>query len=419
MMQAPQSRPNDAPKLPLPPPNAKAYIRPIRILGNMNSGVSFAMGLWHDVRWLCSLEVVLHIYLVLFMLHNAAPELPPGAPCRIPAFPRHFPRRTHETQLAWDVLKLSILPPALQNTNARVGHPRSFAVTPDFIALAQLQSRLEYVIEQSTRSSLVVVDMSDSDMALRDLHSSLSSKDILVRDLRRFVEDARTTSESLQQFRQHVWEAVGQIVHGNNHAIGVLEDILLEGAEGSRDNNPYIPRFFGRGTALRQEMEDTWLRGTTLLEKILRKSIMKAHDNFISLKTLEKELVSVQNMVFAGEDSLRSKEQGLKRQWFPDERELGHHSASFKLLLIAQEHCERALIHMKGIRSRLEEIGRDLNGLGATTTPSSVPIEDYINILKKVTERLNHGQTSMIKTVDGYRRGKFDHQPISTNFIEH
>ncbi|CAE7097990.1 unnamed protein product [Rhizoctonia solani] len=428
MMQAPQSRPNNAFKAPLSPPNVKAYIPPIRILRNMNYGVSFAIGLWDDVTWLCSLEVVLHIYLVLFMLHNAIPELPPGAPYRVPAFPRHFPRRTHETRLAWDVL--SILPRALQNTHAQFGHPRGFVATPDFIALAQLQSRLEYVIEESTRSSLVTVDMEDLDMALEDLdtlvmYSSLSNKDILRQDLRSFIEDAKATGDGLQQFCDQIWGAVGRIVHENNHAITVL----LEIAEGSHADN------FHR----QKKMKDLWVQATVLLEKILCESIVKAQGSIISLELLEKKLDNIQDMIDAGEDRLRSEEQGVssippafqkleitrvyhletkfKRRWFPDEKESGPYTASFKLLLIVQKRCELALGHMRGMQSRLEEMSRGLSGLRATTTLPNVDIP--IEKIKAVTERLDYGQASMTKTVDAYRREKFADQPILTNLIEY
>ncbi|KAL5633119.1 hypothetical protein ACGC1H_003568 [Rhizoctonia solani] len=403
-MEAPQNIRHSA--LKAPPLKKVAYRYPIRAFEDVKPNVSFVTKLWDTVVSLWELEVALHIlvvYLFVWIL-NVIPESFSEVPCRLPVLPQYFPHCTHE-----------------------LGHPRKLVVTPDFIGLTQLQSRFEYVMEGCTRSSLVAVNMKDSEMALRDLRtlvrgSSISSRDMLGQALQRFIEDARIISENLQQLRHHVWGVVGSIVPENYHAIAVLESIFLETTGGSHGGITDLLRSFGRETPLRRrkKVEDLWLQAIRLLDKSVRKLTNEAQTNVDHLRMIEAGLDNIQDMIITEEDNLRSQEQGLRRRWFADEEKSNTHSASFKLLLKAGDDREHALNHVIGVLSELDKISQGLSDLRAVTStvasPPNISVEANIKSIQNVTERLQYGQTHMTKNVGAYRRGKSSEQPVAINF---
>ncbi|EUC59809.1 hypothetical protein RSOL_323970 [Rhizoctonia solani AG-3 Rhs1AP] len=344
------------------PPNEEFYRYQTRTLEDIEPSVFFVTKFRDAVVSLWKIEVALHILVayLLVWIPNVIPESFSEVPCRLPVLPRYFPHCTHE-----------------------LSHPRKLAATPDFTGLTQLQSRFEYVMEGCTHSSLVAVDMKDSEMALRDLRtlvrdSSISSRDMLVQDLQRFIEDARVISEGLQQLRHHVWGVVGSIVPENYHAITVLEGIWLETPGGSHGGITDLLRSFGKESALqRKKVEGLWLQAIQLLDNSVRKLTNEVQTNVGHLRMIEAGLDNIQDMIITEEDNLRSKEQGLKWRWFADKKGKSEsHSASFKLLLKAGDHREHALNHMIKVLSELDIISQGLSDLRvATSNPPNITIE--------------------------------------------
>ncbi|CEL61717.1 hypothetical protein RSOLAG1IB_04467 [Rhizoctonia solani AG-1 IB] len=87
--------------------------------------------------------------------------------------------------------------------------PDEHITTPDFVTLAGLQSRMEYVMKHTADSSKVAVDIKDSEMALGDLgtlikQSNIAGKDTLGRDISHFTNEAKSASGNLQRFGTHV-----------------------------------------------------------------------------------------------------------------------------------------------------------------------------------------------------------------------
>ncbi|CAE6519608.1 unnamed protein product [Rhizoctonia solani] len=154
------------------------------------------------------------------------------------------------------------------------GHSKERVITPDFVTLAELQSRLGHVMEDSASSTKVAVNIKDSEMALRDL-ATLKS------DIKAFVGDAKAAGGNLQQFG------------GQNPST----------AEGDI-------------TAYHTDMEAIWRQGLELLDKTLRKLIHEAQDNFGSLQRLEERLNNIEDMVSAEKHKIFCQEQELNRQWF-------------------------------------------------------------------------------------------------------
>ncbi|CAE7210568.1 unnamed protein product [Rhizoctonia solani] len=174
------------------------------------------------------------------------------------------------------------------------GHSKERVITPDFVTLAELQSRLGHVMEDSASSTKVAVNIKDSEMALRDL-ATLKS------DIKAFVGDAKAAGGNLQQFGGRIWGAVDRIVSLNKRTLIILE-------------NPSTAE--GDITAYHTDMEAIWRQGLELLDKTLRKLIHEAQDNFGSLQRLEERLNNIEDMVSAEKHKIFCQEQELNRQWF-------------------------------------------------------------------------------------------------------
>ncbi|QRW17210.1 hypothetical protein RhiXN_05212 [Rhizoctonia solani] len=348
-----------------------------------------------------------HLSGSLFALRSATFETFPETLCKVPTLSRYFPHCTQEFR------------------EPLAGKP---VITPDFITLSRLQSRLEYVMEDSASSSLVAIDIKDSEMALRDLVtrvkvSSLSSKEILGRNLELFVEDARVTSGNLQQFGSRVWGAVDRIVSLNEHTLVTLEVASLEAPGGSLDSiiNFFAPAEHNSVTTRREIMEDLWLQAIEVMDKTLRKLIHEAQDNVGSLQRLKEKLDNIQDMAIREEDQIRAEEEKTKRdaRWSTrfkskDQGKQQNPSASLELLQTIQDDRKRALNHVADVLFKLEQMSQDLHNLReGVATPliiagsAQVPIESHIKHIRSGTDRLMNGQTRMRGIEDEYRRKKF------------
>ncbi|CAE6447078.1 unnamed protein product [Rhizoctonia solani] len=162
-------------------------------------------------------------------------------------------------------------------------------VTADFITLVHLQSRLGQVMEDTAQSSKAAVDIKDSEMTLRNLHtrithSALSNKDTLGRNLQSYVEGAKAASDNLQRFGSRVWGAVDGVVSLNEHILLMLENTSTE---------------WGLATAHQRGLESIWLQGIEFLDQTLRKLIHEAQDNVGALQRLEEMLNNIDVMLSA------------------------------------------------------------------------------------------------------------------------
>ncbi|KAG8741403.1 hypothetical protein FRC11_014850, partial [Ceratobasidium sp. 423] len=270
-MEAPQNRQNNVLQ---PPPDQRMGLR----------------GAVASIR-----KYVIHVLLVylLLVLPNTIPESFSGALCKLPILSGHFP---HYCTRGSDP----------------TGGP---IIHPDFVTLARLQARLEYVMEDSASSPVIVDNIKDSEITLRDLGtlvklSTLSRKDTLEEELKLFVENARAAGERLQEFGSRVWGAVDRIVSLNEHALILLERISLEASGG------YFTSIIGFLTPIEREtatthrkwMEDIWLQSLESLDKNLRGLIHETQANVGFLQRLEARLNNIQDMAIAEEEELRGEE---------------------------------------------------------------------------------------------------------------
>ncbi|CAE6428875.1 unnamed protein product [Rhizoctonia solani] len=326
--------------------------------GMIKSIVSGVKPFREAVGSLCNFGVVIHIlivYLLFVVLPNATPESFSEVPCKLPTLPRYFPHCTRE-----------------------LGHWRKPATIPDFTRLTWSQSRLEYVMEGGTKSSLVSVDLRDSEMDLRNLitmvrYSSLAGKDALARELRLCADGAKDISENLQQFGNNIWGAVGRIVSQNSHTVIELKSVMPETSVGFPGSivDVFVP-IRRRAAATRQKrMEDLWLQTVELLEKILGELIHEAIANIDSLQSLKGGLDNVEDMMFMEDDKIREEEQAFKRRWFRNKEVSRSNSASLELLRTVQDNVEHALKYVTTVLDELMHMPKDLYDLRGMATPAS------------------------------------------------
>ncbi|EUC59805.1 transmembrane protein, putative, partial [Rhizoctonia solani AG-3 Rhs1AP] len=314
-------------------------------------------------------------YLLLIVTTGNVPEALSEVPCKLPALTRHFPHCTPEPQIP-EVQLVEVQPVEVQPPPPE--EPISI-VTPDFAALVQMQSQLGQVMDDTAGSSKVAVDVKDSEMSLRDLrtrvaHSTLSNKDILGQDLKRFVQDAKATSENLQQFGSRVWGAVDRVVSLNEHTL-----ITLENAPTER----------GLVKAHEKRLESIWHQGIQLLDHTLRKLIHEAQDNVGTLQRLEERLNNIEDMVSTEQHDIDSQESELKRQWFRETLGLNaeqrqSNSASLGLLTVVKDDRKRALKHVTGALLKLKQMSNDLDDFRekvatpmVTISSSHIPVEKH------------------------------------------
>ncbi|CAE6469514.1 unnamed protein product [Rhizoctonia solani] len=238
------------------------------------------------------LKHVLMVYLVVAMLRNVISESPPEIPCKH-ASARYFPRYAQE-----------------------LDSPGGPDIDPDFVTLARLQSRLEYVMEDSARNSLVAVNIKCSDLALRDLSmsvelSSLARKHSLAEEIKHFVNDAQIASAGLQEFSSRVWASADQIIPLN-------QDITM--TLSSRKSLEMYGFFYGivnglvpmeRDTAAthQKRTEDLWLQAVEMLDNVLFELIDQAQYNVGSLQKLRKRLDNIQDMLTKDAYEIHGEEQ--------------------------------------------------------------------------------------------------------------
>ncbi|KAH7335156.1 hypothetical protein B0J17DRAFT_64869 [Rhizoctonia solani] len=321
-------------------------------------------------------------------------------------------------KIVWILYLVFLVPPVLSgycsHCASELDLPKEPVATPDFITLAGLQSRLEQVMKDSASSSKVAAGIKTSEIALRDLgtavkHSALSKKHILERDLKSFVNDAKTTGASLQQFGSRVWGAVDRIVSLNEHIL-----LILESTPTSGDGNEGSQSWWGqRGGEVASQVPDSkdieniWRQGIDLLGKTLHKLIHEAQHNMGSLQRLEERLNNIADMVAEEKDDILGKERELKKKWIRElfrmnNAEWHSHSVSHALLEMVKNDRQHALNHVEGVLYKLNRMSSELEDLRdgvvkplIISSSFKIPVEKHIKYIRDATERLVNGQTNM------------------------
>ena len=302
---------------------------------------------------------------------------------------------------------------------------RRFA--PDFPKLASLQSRLEDVMDDSASSSIVAVDIKNSEMAVRDLTtlvklSSLTAKESLVNRLNDFVVDAKIAGRNLQRFGGRVGGAVDQIVTMNEYVLKLLENTAKD-AQPQISSGP-IQRVFNALSPIkpsgaqslairRKEVETMWYQATGMMESTVRKLILEAEANIVALDRLEEQLDNINEMVLREDEGIRAQAgEVLAELWTKlggNKRKL-HNFRSHRLLLNEiRTYRKRALAHVASTLVQLQQVSADLDDLRQrVATPelageeAGIPLEVHIGSMQKGTERLLEGRKRAREREDAY-----------------
>ncbi|CUA68880.1 hypothetical protein RSOLAG22IIIB_08127 [Rhizoctonia solani] len=299
--------------------------------------------------------------------------------------------------------------------------------SPDFPGLASLQSRLEDVMDDSASSSIIAVDMKNSEMAVRDLTtlvklSSLVAKDNLVERLNEFVVDAKATGRNLQRFGGRVAGAVDQIITMNEYVLKLLEstakDSQPEVSSGAIQRvmnavspvKPIGPHIIA---ARRKEVEAIWYQATGVMESAIHKLILEAEINILSLDKLEGQLDLINEMILREDEGIRAQaEEVLGELWTKlggNKKKLYNFRSHRMLLNEIRIYRKRALAHVSSTLVQLQGLSADLDDLrqrvvtpALTGIEAGIPLEVHIGSMQKGTERLLEGRKRAREREDAY-----------------
>ncbi|CAE7210537.1 unnamed protein product [Rhizoctonia solani] len=326
------------------------------------------------------------------------------------------------------VCKLPIISGQIDYCN-RDAFSRRFS--PDFPKLASLQSRLEDVMDDSASSSIVAVDIKNSEMAVRDLTtlvklSSLVAKDSLVDRLNEFVVDAKAAGRNLQRFGGRVGGAVDQIVTMNEYVLKLLENtakdsqLQISGGPIQRVINAVSIRPVGPQiiASRRKEVETMWYQATGMMESTIHKLIHEAEANMVGLDKLEGQLDLINEMILREDEGIRAKaEEVLGELWtkLGGNKKKLHNFRSHRMLLNEiRIYRKRALAHVSSTLVQLQGLSADLDDLRQrVATPAlageeaGIPLEVHIGSMQKGTERLLEGRKRAREREDAYLQKVF------------
>ncbi|KAF8705294.1 hypothetical protein RHS03_05302, partial [Rhizoctonia solani] len=299
--------------------------------------------------------------------------------------------------------------------------------SPDFPKLVSLQSRLEDVMDDSASSSIVAVDIKNSEMAVRDLTtlvkiSTLVAKDSLVERLNEFVVDAKTAGRNLQRFGGRVGGAVDQIVAMNEYVLKLLENTAKD-SEAQISSGP-VQRVMNAVSpikvsgpqviaARRKEVETMWYQATGMMDATIRKLIHEAEANIIALDKLESQLDLINEMILREDEGIRAKaEEVLGELWTKlggNKKKLNSFRSHRMLLNEIRTYRKRALAHVSSTLVQLQGLSADLDDLRQrVVTPTlageeaGIPLEVHIGSMQKGTERLLEGRKRAREREDAY-----------------
>ncbi|KAG8744947.1 hypothetical protein FRC10_009182 [Ceratobasidium sp. 414] len=264
---------------------------------------------------------------------------------------------------------------------------------PDFPKLVALQSQLQGVLEKSTDTLVVAVDIKHSGTAVRDLithvkHSSLVSKDLLAKHLAEFVEDACTVGRSLQKFGGRVERVVDQTISMNEYAIGLLESAAKRRQPSSfaKFLSPQVP------LSQRKDIKAVWFKAIGSMKSEVMEGFLEATANMRALDKLENKLSVIHRMVVTEDNKIKA-----------DKAET--------LLKSVLNYREEAMKHVTAAQFQLERLDLDLNDLNEqVTTPllegeeTDVPLDVHISVMQRGTARLSEGRARERQRGDGYMR---------------
>lgn len=153
-------------------------------------------------------------------------------------------------------------------------------------------------------------------------HSSLVSKDSLVKNLDSFVVDAKTAGRDLQKFGSRVGGAIDQIVSMNEYVLLLLEqtanDLQPQISDGPINQllDALLPTKRVTPSVLAtqtKEIEAAWFKGTGLMKSTVEQLIHEFRLNMGTLDRLEEKLGIIYTIAVREDTIIAANEEEMVR----------------------------------------------------------------------------------------------------------
>jgi len=286
---------------------------------------------------------------------------------------------------------------------------------PEFDRLITVQSAFEEVLESSSHSSILPLDMKRSEASIRDLkqvvlYSNLPSKHELVFEFQVFVETARQASADLTRFNSRIGRAVDHIISINKHTLQVLDGWALEASSRSR-----LSRFWPSANTLTEpHLLQQYLRHTSAIEQQINELILEAQALLAILQSLDDRLDVIHGIVTRDGVHVQDNRDELFAQLWT---QLGGNrgsvqrlDAQLRLLSEVSVYRRTAWAHVSGTILKLQAIAAGLEDLrervGATEVlGDDVPLRQHVETIQMGLERLERQREESRRVeTEGYRR---------------
>ena len=301
----------------------------------------------------------------------------------------------------------------------------SHPANPEFSSLMHTQDQFNEILDSSTSSLHLPMDMKRSETSIRDLRqivrfSNLPSRHELTLEFDGFIETARTASYDLQRFNSHVGRAVDIVLSTARWTERILDDIAHKS---SRDNsilpsfltslwNPFQPVPFTPSLLL-----DQYITHTRVISEEINNLISEAQALLLVLQSLEDRLDVIHSISLSNSLSAQvSKDEVLSHLWTMlggNRAQLSKYNKQLNLLRQVGEYRKIAFAHVSATILKLQSMGAELEELRARVGSAElqrdygkeeVPLEVHIESIRMGVERLEAGREKAREVERGHVR---------------
>jgi len=300
---------------------------------------------------------------------------------------------------------------------------------PEFDRLITVQSAFEDVLESSSHSSVLPLDMKRSEASIRDLkqvvlYSNLPSKHELVLEFEGFVETARLASADLTRFNSRIGRAVDHIISTNKHTLQVLDGWAIEASSRSR----FLPSWWSTNTVTEPLLLQQYLRHTSVIEDQIHALILEAQALLAILQNLDDRLDVIHGIVTRDGVHIQGDRDELFEQLWTklggNRGSVQRLDAQLRLLRDVSVYRRTAWAHVSSTTLKLQAIAAGLEDLrervGATEVlGDDVPLRQHVETIQMGLERLERQRDESRRvSTEGLRRVLDRKMPGEERMIE-
>jgi hypothetical protein len=298
---------------------------------------------------------------------------------------------------------------------------------PEFSSLMSTQSQFSDILDSSTSSLDLPMDMKRSETSIRDLrqivhYSSLPSRHELTLEFDGFIETARSASYDLQRFNSHVGRAVDVVLSTARWTERVLDDLShkssSKGLFPSIISNLFLP--FQPVPFTPSLLLDQYITHTRIISDEIANLISEAQALLLILQSLEDRLDVIHAISLTTRQSAQvSKDEVLSHIWTMvggNRQQLAKYNKQLNLLRHVGEYRKIAFAHVSATVLKLQAMGAELEELrtrvGAAEFQKDVgrevPLEVHIESIRMGVARLEEGREKAREVERGHVRKVLD-----------